>query len=317
MTFIRIMGSTYKTLNIIIYQISSLTPACTGYGPSARALSGCLQSRGFGTDVARQHGYNAHPLTRRLPACPRAGPMTRIQYFSDIHLEFGAQAMPASNADIIVAAGDIGLGLQGLQWLETAGKPVVYVAGNHEFYCGDLPIICQELQRRGRGGPVHYLENESVIIGDVRFLGATLWTDFDGGNHKLLRAAEQHMNDYHQIHYHSRPMMPAETVALNAVSRQWLAEQLATHHDGPTVVVTHHAPSFGSWKGNQQSFYRHAYCNDLSDMMELYGPAAWIHGHIHHVSDYQVGGTRVLCNPRGYHGFQEIAGFDLLKVVEV
>lgn len=241
----------------------------------------------------------------------------RIQFFSDIHLEFGPLDFPCTDADVIVAAGDIGLGVDGLLWLEAAGKPVIYVAGNHEYYEGDVVYTRQRIARAARDTGVHFLENEAVVIDGVRFLGSTLWTDLGGRDPLLLQAAARNMNDYHQIHYAAAPLVPDDTVEMNERARAWLALVLAQPHDGKTVVVTHHAPSRQSWAGPADSLFQHAYCNDLEALCARHHIDLWVHGHVHAARDYRVNGTRIVCNPRGYDGFQQIAGFDPAKIIEI
>ena len=43
----------------------------------------------------------------------------------------------------------------------------------------------------------------------------------------------------------------------------------------------------------------------------------WTHGHTHEDFDYMVGDTRVVCNPRGYIGYEARADKWKLKVVEI
>jgi len=241
----------------------------------------------------------------------------RIQYFSDIHLEFGEFELPATNADVIVAAGDIGVGTDGVNWLKNAGKPVIYIAGNHEFYLGEYFATQKALAVAAAGSHVHFLEHSEVEVGNVRFLGATLWTDFDSGNPSLMQEAQHGMNDYVQIQFEGGELRPRHTLAFNSETRRWLSACLAKPFEGKTVVVTHHAPSFNSWQTERDSFYKHAYCNDLSELMEDSDIDLWIHGHIHYVSNYVHKSVRVVCNPRGYHGYQNIAGFDPAKVIQI
>lgn len=241
----------------------------------------------------------------------------RIQFFSDIHLEFGRFDVPATNADVIVAAGDIGVGTEGIEWLGETGKPVIYVAGNHEFYLGEYFEVQRALAVAAAGSHVHYLEQSEIELAGVRFLGATLWTDFGGGDPQLMAEAQHGMNDYVQIRFEHKTMHPRHTMALNHSTRDWLDKALSRPFEGKTVVVTHHAPSYSSWRAEVDSFYKHAYCNDLGDLMERHDIALWVHGHIHFVSNYVHKSVRVVCNPRGYHGYQSVAGFDAAKIVEI
>lgn len=241
----------------------------------------------------------------------------RIQFFSDIHLEFGPLKFTQADAEVIVAAGDISLGLEGLRWLQAATVPVIYVAGNHEYYCADLPETLARLRQEGRGDPVHFLENDQVIIHGVRFLGTTLWTDFNGGDRALINASRWNMNDYWQISNGRERLQPQDTWHAHNAARQWLQERLAEPYPAQTVVVTHHAPSLRSWGGGWDSPFLYIYCSDMDAELNESGAALWIHGHIHRNNDYTIGRTRVVSNTRGYAGAEDINDFDLCKVVEI
>lgn len=241
----------------------------------------------------------------------------KIQFFSDIHLEFGHFEIPRTDADVIVAAGDIGVGLQGIEWLKRFDRPVIYVAGNHEFYGGDLVHTRAAIAQATSDSRIRFLENASAEISGVRFLGATLWTDYRNGDQSVMRHARHQMNDFLQIRCASRDLTPEQIYDINWESRFWLARELDRPFTGKTVVVTHHAPSGLSWPYDENSDFRATYCNDLDDFFVRYDIDVWIHGHVHYVADYQQEGTRVLCNPRGYTGYQTIEDFSALKVVEV
>lgn len=110
---------------------------------------------------------------------------------SDIHLESGPYELPPDlECDVIVAAGDIGVGTQGLEWLKTLDKPVVYVAGNHEYWSEqknpiDMFQVQRDIRNAAEGSNVHYLENETVTIDGVQFIGATLWTNLGSCGYDL------------------------------------------------------------------------------------------------------------------------------------
>lgn len=238
----------------------------------------------------------------------------RIQYFSDIHLEFGDFELPGVEADVIVAAGDIGLGLDGLRWLAGQGRPVVYVAGNHEFYTHEHGMLLAELERSAKGSSVYFLENRSCVIDGVRFLGCTLWTDLGGGEEDVA-ALEDLVNDFRKIRFGNDAYRLQHYRWLHYRSRNWLEEALRTPFGGPTVVVTHHAPTFWSWDGWPSAPNRFAYCTDLRELMYKYEITFWFHGHTHAVWDYRCADTRVLCNPRGYHGYKLVEDFRADRVV--
>ncbi|MCC6709546.1 MAG: metallophosphoesterase family protein [Gammaproteobacteria bacterium] len=241
----------------------------------------------------------------------------KIQFFSDVHLEFGPAPLPHTDADVIIAAGDVNVGASGVAWLKSSGKPTIYVAGNHEFYGGDLHQVQNDIRAAVAGSAVRFLECDSVEIDGVRFLGTTLWTDFMGRDAEVMDNLRENMNDYHQISIRGRMLEPADLADINGAARAWLETQLATRFDGPTVVVTHHAPLFASWRANPDSPFRPAYCNDLSHLVHAYPVALWVHGHVHARSDYQANDLRVVCNPRGYDGYQLVDGFDITRYVEI
>lgn len=241
----------------------------------------------------------------------------KINYFSDLHLEFGGLDIPDTDADLIIAAGDIGVGRQGLEWLKKLKKPVIYVAGNHEFYGGEYQKNIRSIREGCAGTNICFLENESLVLQGVRFLGCTLWSDLliDG----LDKADELglRLNDFRHILYGQKGFDVYRFNQLHQASRQWLEEELAKPFTGTTVVVTHHAPTEWSWHDSPSALKKIAYCSDLKALLHQYEIALWVHGHIHSPADYRIAGVRVLCNPRGYVGKKVVAGFDRNKCVEI
>jgi predicted phosphodiesterase len=242
----------------------------------------------------------------------------RLRILSDLHLEAAAFQAPPAAADVVILAGDIANGGDGIAWGQVAfDAPVLYVAGNHEFYDRELDDARLAMQAAARGSAVRLLERDEAVIAGVRFLGCTLWTDFaldgEAGFARALRHRDW-LVDYRAIRWGDRYLQPADTIAFHRADAAWLAARLETPFDGPTVVITHHAPHRGSVA---PAFATHplnpAFVSDLGILM---GRAAlWIHGHTHTAFDYDVRGTRVLCNPRGYP--HETTGFDPALVVTV
>lgn len=250
----------------------------------------------------------------------------RLHIMSDLHLEFGQ--MPRSykppECDVVILAGDICTGVVGVMWAQdTFQVPVLYVPGNHEYY-GKRRYFrhLEKMKAKAEGSHVSVLNNDSVVdAGNIRFLGSTMWTDFGlyGTEHLSELAAQREMNDYRLIRYdHSRPLRASDTRRFHLESRYWLSEKLREPFDGKTVVITHHAPSERSiapkWRNDSLS---PAYASRLENLMAYYSPALWVHGHTHSNVDYELCGTRVICNPRGYEGHGENTGFDPQLVVEV
>ena len=240
----------------------------------------------------------------------------KIQYFSDIHLEGGGEAPKAvSHGDVIIAAGDIGEGLGGINWLCQFDCPVMYVLGNHEYWGQDYADFIDTVYQACEGSNVCLLENTMHRIGRVRFLGCSLWTDYNCQDTKVMQMARQ-MNDFKQISHQGQLLSPSILLNTHRHSLAWLKDQLQEPFDGKTVVLTHHAPSMKSWYHSPTDPYRFCYCNQLEPWLEESPIDFWVHGHTHCQQNYQVGQVQVLCNPRGLPG-QGVKGFELTKQIEI
>ncbi len=229
----------------------------------------------------------------------------KLQILSDLHTEFAGFDPPQTDADVIILAGDIGVGAGGLAWAaeQFGNTPVVYVPGNHEYYGHDLDII-HEL-KGSAPATIQVLNDEQWVLGNVRFLCSTLWTDFEllGAEKKTIamQRAGQVMNDFRTIYAQGARFTPAHSIRLHQASRAWLAARFAENFDGVTVVVTHHLPSASSVSARfKTDTLTPAFASELGGLMQDSDVALWIHGHTHDILDYQLNGTRVVCNPRGY-----------------
>lgn len=241
----------------------------------------------------------------------------RINYFSDVHLEFGPSERPDTEADIIVAAGDIGVYKQGIEWLLSIDKPIIYVAGNHEFYAHEYHDTMRMLKTICANTHVHFLDNNTFNYQGVRFIGCTLWADLFIEGEKTAEALSHSLNDFRKIHFADGMYNPQQFSELYRKSKAWLEQELAKPFAGQTVVVTHHAPTQWSWYNSPNAIKKLAYCNDLKELFHDYEIAVWFHGHTHSMGDYRLAGARILSNTRGYMGRREVDGFDLNKVVEI
>ena len=269
----------------------------------------------------------------------------KLLILSDLHLEFHPMRVPPGDFDAVVLAGDIQApGRRGVAWAASepafAGKPALYVPGNHEFYgqVGDKELAAMREQAHGTN--VQVLDREVAVLtsdqGPVRVLGVTLWTDFrlpvlgaDGqwraDARRAAAEAEVGLNDFSAIRVQRtapesgvRRLRPLDTVQWHRAARQWLLSTLAEPWAGRTVVVTHHAPHRGSLAACfERSCLSPAFVNDLPAAC-FDGVDLWVHGHTHDSFDYPVarpsgGRCRVVCNPRGYvrwDGTLENRGFD-------
>lgn len=247
----------------------------------------------------------------------------RIQLFSDLHLEYRDFIPPKTEVDVVVLAGDIHNGPKALPWIARhfSDVRVLYLMGNHEYYGERFPDVPKNLVSEAPEN-VTILENTCVDIGEYRFLGCTLWTDFNLYETEQASVAEAShwMSDYQHIRSSARDnakLHPDETRLAHINSLNWLRSQLEGQDNRKTIVVTHHAPSALSL--GISGYLRKvdpAYASNLDPFIEEHRPLAWLHGHTHEVRDYVIGETRILSNPGGYRP-DEKTGFDEKGVFEL
>jgi len=248
---------------------------------------------------------------------PASGPSLSILAVSDLHLEFEPFELAAlmkkqgiAAPDILVLAGDIGVGVKGMEWAarqrEVLKCEVLYVKGNHELYGRQFDEVVDLLKITGKREGIFYLDCDEIILKGVRFLGCTLWTDFElnGVAEKVwaIRDAKRYMNDFFVIKKEDgSSLLPEDSIEIHRQERAWLEAMLAQPFDGKTCVVTHHLPLPNSvadrFKGDALS---PAFASDLTALFMRTPPDLWIHGHTHDSFDYLAGDARVYCNPKGY-----------------
>jgi predicted phosphodiesterase len=233
--------------------------------------------------------------------------MARIWIMSDLHLEQTHIDVSYSNVvehDVVVLAGDImNVPTESMVWAEQKFmKPVILVAGNHEFYHCQLGHELTNARAKKAVG-VHFLENQAVVVAGVRFLGCTLWTDYElmGDIERGMHVAATALTDHRVIKFGKRWFSPSDARTLHLESLAFLEREFAIGFDGPTVVVSHHAPSGKSVSPEfLGDILNPAFCSNLDDKILRWQPDLWIHGHTHSSCDYAIGRTRVICNPAGY-----------------
>lgn len=247
----------------------------------------------------------------------------KIQIISDIHQEFGMENLYFDRADIIILAGDINLGTKGVKWIKSAikEKPVIYVLGNHEYYKGTYPKTLNKIIESAKGSNIHVLENEYVMIEDITFHGATMWTDFSlfGNPRKHGMICQPVMNDYKKRRRDPSysKLRTIDTFQIHNKSIKWLEESLTLSSTEKNIVVTHHAPSIKSLPEKYKTDpISSAYASNLEYMTERFNPDLWIHGHIHTPCDYNINKTRIICNPHGYIS-DKYNGYQKELIVEI
>lgn len=281
----------------------------------------------------------------------------RVALASDLHLEFGdINLINDRGAEVLILSGDIMTAqdlhdhpeLDRSQMTEQIYKNlghrqakafdyrnflkrcsfqfphVVYVAGNHEFYHGKFPANINDLRNECSKFPnVYFMENDCKRIGDYTFIGCTLWTDMNKGDPLTLHAVQHMMNDYqiirHSDHGYTK-LRPAHTADHHRRSVEYIKTVVAEKHDEKFVVVGHMAPSKQSTHPRYKDEYltNGAYSSDLSEfILDRPHIKLWTHGHTHDRFDYMIGSTRIVCNPRGYIGYETCADEFELQYLDI
>lgn len=236
----------------------------------------------------------------------------RIAVMSDLHLEDEVWAPPPLDVALVVLAGDVAHGVDGVAWAaaQFADQPVIYVAGNHEHWgAEDAAAARAALQAAASATDnVRVLDDgklEFYAAGRCfRILGSTLWVDFAVHGAELRGERMAHLGasakDYRNIRVDGRPLTPEDVLAWHTRSLAWLTAELERPFAGTTLVVTHHAPSLRSLAPHRRD--RPAIvgaASNLEDLIARTAPPLWIHGHTHDDADYLIGSTRVLSRQRG------------------
>jgi hypothetical protein len=293
--------------------------------------------------LVQEHGIDSP--NRPVKTVSLGGAVTRLATLSDVHLDRQERDLHTllphqDEYDVLVVAGDVGSPEDAVEKLARIGRPVVYVLGNHERYGADLDDAVARAQAAAKGTDVHVLEKDVAVIGGVRFVGCTLWTDFGGplphpgalasgcwmhdgsriradrfgtGNHR--QAVVDAANALGMDAPEAGTWAPLVHAMEHAISRRWLERQVETAFDGPTVVVTHHAPSLtssapqvrrhGALTGSDIDFRLgvvlrlwtvYGYSSEMEDLLLRLPDALWVHGHVPQNVDYRVGNVRVFCN---------------------
>lgn len=213
---------------------------------------------------------------------------------------------------------------------------VIYVMGNHEHYHGDFATTVQHIREcLGYLANLYILDKECAFIGGIRFVGGTLWTDMNQEDEHTLYQIRSYMNDFRVVKDSRQPVhfrdgdgnfqtrigsfSPESSVEYHKEMLELIDEQCNLDWK-QVVVVGHHAPSKLSTHPRYKDeilvngAYSSALDNFILDRPQI---KLWVHGHTHEPFDYMLGGCRVVCNPRGYDGYEARADGFQPQTVEI
>jgi predicted phosphodiesterase len=278
----------------------------------------------------------------------------KISLISDAHLEFGSLTLEnKDNADVLILSGDICVAKDLLELGSPMSKSeaihdffrncsdefehVIYIVGNHEHYHGDFATTYTTLKDRlGYLQNLHILDKETFTLDGVTFIGGTLWTDMNESDPMTLNAIGSMMNDFRCVknsnkkvsfrdadgNFHERAakFSPQDAVEDHRKMVEYIRHVVQGKDNQKFVVVGHHAPSKLSThpKYQNETLMNGGYSSTLDFFIEAHPQIKlWTHGHTHEVFDYTLNETRIVCNPRGYIGYEDRADEFKLKTFEI
>lgn len=260
----------------------------------------------------------------------------KLKIVSDVHLEVNGNWFDLDHegdADVLILAGDICLFKQDLVWISWLKEwadfydQIIWVPGNHEYWGGSLNNAVNKAEHflsHNNIDNIIILERGFLEYEDIAFIGATMWTDYDGSNPMVMRDARRFIVDFSKIRHgpiggdpYQKPITPELILNIHKNDVGYIEQELERFKDKKRVVITHHAPSWQSVSpGFIGDYLNGAYVSNLEELILNHQPDMWIHGHTHSSFDYKIGETRILCNPVGY-GNENITGFIPNVIVEV
>lgn len=245
---------------------------------------------------------------------------TSIKIISDTHLEYNSKKEILSNLsitkkDTVILAGDIGKPatldyFNLIKYISTNSKNVILIAGNHEYYNSNKiwSIIETTIEKVASNfDNVYFLQNKSVILDGVKYIGTTLWSDVS----KNILLVSKLMNDYcrikEKINGIKKPITPAHTLHWHNLAVDYIEKELKKEKIIPIVMVTHHLPSFKSLKGDKKDGCFSSYATNLEYLISKVD--IWVHGHHHKSIHYKINDTLIISNPLGRISYED-TGYD-------
>lgn len=234
----------------------------------------------------------------------------RIRLISDVHQEFyeDRRLYDSQDADVLVIAGDLAVGgydtVNALKRFANNVEDVIFVSGNHEYYRNTISEVDNYISRHTRDTNIHFLNCATKRLGDVTFIGANLWSNFNNNQFSKMYAG-QAINDFRSI----KNFSTGDCVRLNTEHTKFFREAYSV--EGKKVFVSHFLPDRicidEQYKG--ESTLNDYFANNLGSWIQDLQNSTWLHGHTHSIVRQEIGDTKVYANPYGYNqndNYQEL-----------
>lgn len=276
----------------------------------------------------------------------------RIHLNSDLHIEFDREPTHTLvGGDVLLLAGDVCVAdllrkertdkkarmhrkVCDAFFKEECAKyeQVYFILGNHEHYHGVFDNTAMIMREYLRDTNVTLLDKEWVWLNDHwELFGGTLWTDYNNEDWFTMQDAKNKMNDHHIIEKVKDEdltrFLPQDAIREFQDTIAELVSHVQNDRDeyctplcySKKIIMTHHAPcakSVHSRFAGQR--LNGAYYTELSKwFMDYPDIKYWFHGHMHDSFDYTIGDCRVVCNPRGYAGYELNESFNKTFEIEL
>jgi Icc-related predicted phosphoesterase len=253
-----------------------------------------------------------------------------IWHLTDLHIDCGKFKIKEHeypDAKVVAITGDLHRKLAGWEFINSLlvrGYIVIYVLGNHEYHSisNKKVLTMKEIEDAWKkkakdNEKFYFLQNESVVIDGTKFIGTTLWTDFNKEDEATMLDFDN-MSDssliYKEVFFKSHArnggvnIVAEDILKLHYEAKDYLINELSKEFDGEVVVLSHHAPCLESIHPEfiEDFVGNGSFASDLSSIISKFKINFWFHGHVHHTFLYLKDGTWFACNPKGYASYDEV-----------
>ena len=252
----------------------------------------------------------------------------KLHTLSDIHNEHGKFNIPFIERDVLIIAGDYNYAMNGVEEIKAHAKhsPVILVLGNHDFYGHSIQEVIDfwnniEIEN------FYFLNNSSVVINNIEFIGTTLFPSFNKENPITINVCRDAISDYKGQIFRDKTKQskfsPTEAAYLGKIDKEYLKGKLSNENNMKQIVISHYLPTYESvhprYQGGDFNYHLSgAFVSDCEDIINYTPPALWIHGHTHDSFNYKLGECQIVCNPRGYESINAInTEFDEKLLIEI